>query len=389
MALSSGSGRDALAAILRMLAGVLEIERVAYWVRSGPGHEPQLIAENATFAAPAPHLTETKEEVDQVYATGDPLFTPHRLMLPAKVADRTVGIIVAQRGRSRRPPAGAGGRLNEAMHLATLAGLSLWARGESRATIGSAGEGLRAGFLARITRYIVTADSLNEALAKVIEELAQLTGLTLITLNILDMSLGELRRVMAHNFPPEFSAQINHIRLGQAYSGIVVLSGEPIFISNVSEDQRLTHPIVRDWGMRGYACLPLPGRDRTLGTISMIGPHYHVFDEEERALLIQAGQQVGLLLELAELMHGRWSLTHLYQTAAPPQNLSPRQMQAVKLTIEGYTTKEVAHSMGISDKTLRNHLSRAYQKLHITDKAQLVLWASRWGWITGSSTRAL
>jgi DNA-binding NarL/FixJ family response regulator len=39
----------------------------------------------------------------------------------------------------------------------------------------------------------------------------------------------------------------------------------------------------------------------------------------------------------------------------------------------------IARQLGISPKTLRNHISSAYQKLHIHDRAQAVIVAVREG----------
>jgi len=41
--------------------------------------------------------------------------------------------------------------------------------------------------------------------------------------------------------------------------------------------------------------------------------------------------------------------------------------------------KQIAYKLGISEKTVRNHVSNMYEKLDIYDRAQAVLYAVRKG----------
>ena len=47
--------------------------------------------------------------------------------------------------------------------------------------------------------------------------------------------------------------------------------------------------------------------------------------------------------------------------------------------VQGRTTKEVAHALGISVKTAENHRTRILEKLGLHNAAELVLYASRKG----------
>ncbi|MDD3179856.1 MAG: response regulator transcription factor [Opitutaceae bacterium] len=50
--------------------------------------------------------------------------------------------------------------------------------------------------------------------------------------------------------------------------------------------------------------------------------------------------------------------------------LSPQERRVLALVAEGKTNKEIAAQMKLSDKTVKNYLSRAFEKLHITRRAQ-------------------
>ena len=52
------------------------------------------------------------------------------------------------------------------------------------------------------------------------------------------------------------------------------------------------------------------------------------------------------------------------------QSLSPQEERVLALVAEGLTNKEVAATMQLSDKTVKNYLANIFQKLHISRRAQ-------------------
>jgi DNA-binding NarL/FixJ family response regulator len=54
-------------------------------------------------------------------------------------------------------------------------------------------------------------------------------------------------------------------------------------------------------------------------------------------------------------------------TAKQPSKdiLSPQERRILALVVEGKTNKEIAKVLGLSDKTVKNYLSNAFQKLHV------------------------
>ena len=59
--------------------------------------------------------------------------------------------------------------------------------------------------------------------------------------------------------------------------------------------------------------------------------------------------------------------------------LTERELEVVRALARGKSNKEIAYSLGISEKTVRNHTSNIYKKLHIFDRTQAVLYAIREG----------
>lgn len=62
-------------------------------------------------------------------------------------------------------------------------------------------------------------------------------------------------------------------------------------------------------------------------------------------------------------------------------SLTPRELEALRWTMDGHTAREVGESLGISERTAVLHISNAMHKLGCTNKHQAVLKALRLGLI--------
>ena len=59
--------------------------------------------------------------------------------------------------------------------------------------------------------------------------------------------------------------------------------------------------------------------------------------------------------------------------------LSSREVNVLNLVARGLSNKQIATTLGISDKTVRNHLSRIFRKLDACNRTQAVMNAMRVG----------
>lgn len=62
--------------------------------------------------------------------------------------------------------------------------------------------------------------------------------------------------------------------------------------------------------------------------------------------------------------------------------LTKREEEVFSLLIKNKTTREIAKDLNISEKTVRNHISNAIQKLGVKGRAQAVVELIRLGNIT-------
>jgi DNA-binding NarL/FixJ family response regulator len=63
--------------------------------------------------------------------------------------------------------------------------------------------------------------------------------------------------------------------------------------------------------------------------------------------------------------------------AAPTVDLSPREREVLALVAEGLPNKLIARQLGISEKTVKAHLTSVFAQIGVTDRTQAALWAQR------------
>jgi DNA-binding CsgD family transcriptional regulator/putative methionine-R-sulfoxide reductase with GAF domain len=227
-----------------------------------------------------------------------------------------------------------------------------------------------------ISQKVLAASGLFVALQEVLIEVVKLTGLPSALIYLYDDTTHRLRVAASTGMSADFVTAVDHIQLGEGFSGRVFLTGEPIITENVSEDWRLSRAIVRTFSLRSYACIPLPGQGRVLGTLGIIGPEQHQFEHHEVEFLVSIGRQIGSLLEMAERAYGSWSKAPLLNSEPPERiHVTDRQASIIRLLMVGFSPKQIAIRMQISEKTVRNHISNAYIKAGVKDRGHLLLWA--------------
>jgi two-component system, NarL family, nitrate/nitrite response regulator NarL len=65
--------------------------------------------------------------------------------------------------------------------------------------------------------------------------------------------------------------------------------------------------------------------------------------------------------------------------AAKIETLTEREREVIALIAEGLTTKRIAERLFISEKTVSNHLTAIYNKLGVSSRLELAIYASRHG----------
>jgi DNA-binding NarL/FixJ family response regulator len=67
------------------------------------------------------------------------------------------------------------------------------------------------------------------------------------------------------------------------------------------------------------------------------------------------------------------------EAARPATDLTDREMDVLVLVAEGLPNKLIARKLGISEKTVKTHLTHVFQRIGVSDRTQAALWAHRVG----------
>jgi len=63
----------------------------------------------------------------------------------------------------------------------------------------------------------------------------------------------------------------------------------------------------------------------------------------------------------------------------PLAGLSDREREVLSLVAAGLANKQIAQRLGISEKTVKAHLTRVFREIGVFDRTQAALWAQRNG----------
>jgi DNA-binding NarL/FixJ family response regulator len=150
--------------------------------------------------------------------------------------------------------------------------------------------------------------------------------------------------------------------------------------------------------------LEMPVLDGIGATGRIVADHPHVavviltsFSDRERILRALDAGAVGYLLkdaepeELARAIEAAsrgespldpraaGALLSARRSAAPAQELSEREREVLLMVAEGLPNKLIARRLGISEKTVKAHLTSVFRRIGVTDRTQAALWAERNG----------
>jgi len=73
------------------------------------------------------------------------------------------------------------------------------------------------------------------------------------------------------------------------------------------------------------------------------------------------------------------SLLEAKSAPDPLAGVSPREREVFGLLLDGMPNKLIARRLGISEKTVKSHLTSIFREIGVTDRVQAILWAERQG----------
>jgi DNA-binding NarL/FixJ family response regulator len=118
----------------------------------------------------------------------------------------------------------------------------------------------------------------------------------------------------------------------------------------------------------------------TLGELTepfvLLSDEYSLSPAAGRALLGRASDDVTILAAMHAVLHGLAVQDEIHLAASEPtpgsHELTPREHEVFELLGEGFSNRQIAQALTISENTVKFHLSSLFSKLQVNSRAEAV-----------------
>lgn len=175
-------------------------------------------------------------------------------------------------------------------------------------------------------------------------------------------------------FPEAFN-EITHFEEGDGYPGLVVSDGRPLEAPDALHDRRFRRTRVQQLGFKHFLCVPIPGRERALGSLDVAwrGGSDAVFDHVVQ--LSRCAERLGLILEQEPSSLRDGNARHAGEDDDLERRLDVRTFGGfhawrgtTRLSLDSFTRKRAV--------TLLKILLTNYGKIVVRDELIELLWPS-------------
>jgi two-component system, NarL family, response regulator YdfI len=146
---------------------------------------------------------------------------------------------------------------------------------------------------------------------------------------------------------------IGHLQVEQPHIAVIILT-------TYNEDEMMLRGLQA--GVRGYLLKDM-SRDSLIDTIEAAVRGDTLLKPEILQRVLAAQQPAAAPVTAADI------------------DLTERELEVLRAAAEGKTNKGIGHRLGITDRTVKAHLSSIYNKLGVDSRAEAIAVAARHGWL--------
>lgn len=96
---------------------------------------------------------------------------------------------------------------------------------------------------------------------------------------------------------------------------------------------------------------------------------------------VAAGETLIRPVVTERVLRGLEQIPAAFESLDPPDRLTRRELEILRLMAGGYSNREIADALGGTEGTIKNHASSILSKLGVRDRTRAVLKALELGWI--------
>ncbi len=159
----------------------------------------------------------------------------------------------------------------------------------------------RLAALNRTASIISQTLELDRVFDSAVDCVRDVTGVDAVRIYVIDNATQELSLVAYRGISEEFAAGASGMKIGEGLNGKVAETGEPLFIKDVSEEDRPLRLLAAKEGIRSQLIVPLVSKGKVVGTLSVAMHRERTFLPEDVDMLTAVGNQIGVAVENARL----------------------------------------------------------------------------------------
>jgi PAS domain S-box-containing protein len=158
-----------------------------------------------------------------------------------------------------------------------------------------------------ISRILSQSLRAEDIFSKVLDKVISLIGMDGGAIYFLD-DLGRNLKCRFHRgLSEEFMNSIARMKVGDDIPGKVALGGQAFLCPDISKDHRAAKSLLKHSGIKGFACIPIRGKEKLLGVFIIFSLGQHIFNDKEEKTLKSISEMMGIAFEnigLYEKMRG-------------------------------------------------------------------------------------
>jgi len=151
----------------------------------------------------------------------------------------------------------------------------------------------------------------EDILPTAIEMVADVMEVEVVLIYSLEADKKELVLSAHRGVTSEFAQGVDRMKLSEGFNGWVAETGEPIMVSDIARDPRLSREGVRQEKLRAQLIVPMKSRGEVVGTICVATRRKREFDADEMKLLTAIANQIGIAIDEAHCYQEYVSTTEL------------------------------------------------------------------------------
>lgn len=108
----------------------------------------------------------------------------------------------------------------------------------------------------------------------------------------------------------EYVTKLGRIRYGDDIPGKAVATGQMVISADIASDTAFERSMLQHAGIRAYCCIPLKGKERIIGLLSLFSFEPRSFSDEETRILYSISEMISMAIENVRLYE---SMRDLYE----------------------------------------------------------------------------